>query len=190
MKLIILDIDETLLHATDTLMHEAYDFKVFDYFVYKRPFLDTFLLELKKHFKVAIWSSASDDYVQEIVGQIFPKDYQLEFVWGRSKCTLQIDPQSIDDYGSFDYFNHMNYSKLLKKVAKKGYATLEEMLIIDDTPRKCKYNYGNAIYPTPFLGNPNDTELELLLQYLISIKEVENVRKIEKRNWREIKTLK
>ena len=186
MKLIVLDIDETLLHATDKILHENYDFKVFDYFVYKRPFLNEFLVELKKHFKVAVWSSASDDYVQEIVNHIFPKEYELEFVWGRSKCTLQIDSQSIDDYGYFDYFNHMNYSKILKKVVKKGYAKLEAILIIDDTPRKCKYNYGNAIYPAEFLGNPEDTELQLLLKYLISIKDFENVRLIKKRNWKEI----
>lgn len=185
MKLIVLDIDETLVHATNKMLHDNYDFKVFDYFVYKRPFLDEFLLELKKHFKVAVWSSASDDYVQEIVAQIFPKEYELQFVWGRSKCTLQIDSQSIDDYGYFDYFNHMNYSKILKKVARKGYAKIEDILIVDDTPRKCKYNYGNAIYPTEFLGNQDDNELEMLLPYLISIKDVENVRQIEKRTWKE-----
>lgn len=186
MKLIVLDIDETLLHTTDKMLHEHYDFKVFDYFVYKRPFLDEFLLEIKNHFQVAIWSSASDDYVAEIVAHIFPKNYPLEFAWGRSKCTLQIDSQNIDDYGYLDYYNHMNYSKILKKVTKKGYAKLEDILIVDDTPRKCKYNYGNAIYPTEFLGNPEDNELKLLLKYLISIKDVENVRRIEKRNWKEI----
>ncbi|WP_445458005.1 NIF family HAD-type phosphatase [Flavobacterium sp. HNIBRBA15423] len=188
MKLIVLDIDETLLHAKEKVIHDNFDFKIFDYYIYKRPWLDEFLLEIKKHFKVAIWSSASDDYVAEIVSLIFPKDYDLQFVWGRSKCTLQIDSQSIDDYGYFDYFNHMNYSKILKKVERKGYAKLKDILMIDDSPRKCKYNYGNAIYPTEFLGDANDNELKLLLNYLITLKEVENVRKIEKRNWREINT--
>ena len=120
MKLIVLDLDETLIHATKKKIHEEYSFQVFNYFVYKRPFLDGFLSELKNHFKVAVWSSASDDYVAEIVAKIFPENYPLEFVWGRSKCTLQIDSQSIDDYGYFDYFNHMNYVKILKKVAKKN----------------------------------------------------------------------
>ncbi|MCO6163502.1 HAD family hydrolase [Flavobacterium sp. NRK F7] len=184
MKLIVLDLDETLIHATKKKIHEKYSFQVFNYFVYKRPFLDVFLSELKNHFKVAVWSSASDDYVAEIVAKIFPENYPLEFVWGRSKCTLQIDSQNIDDYGYFDYFNHMNYVKILKKVAKKKFARLEDILIVDDTPRKCKYNYGNAIYPTEFLGDSNDSELPLLLDYLISIKEVENVRTLEKRNWK------
>ena len=184
MKLIILDIDETLIHANAKAISEDWDFKVFDYFIYKRPWLDQFLLEIKKHFKIAVWSSASDDYVKEVVSKIFPEDYELEFVWGRSRCTLRLDHQSIDEYGYLDYFNHRNYSKILKKVKKKGYADLKDMLIIDDTPRKCKYNYGNAIYPKEFLGDKNDNELQLLFQYLLKIKDAENFRTIEKRGWR------
>lgn len=186
MKLVVLDLDETLIHASEKLIHKKYSFQVFNYFVYKRPFLSEFLSELKNHFQVAVWSSASDDYVAEVVAKIFPKNYPLAFVWGRSKCTLQIDSQSIDDYGYFDYFNHMNYVKILKKVAKKKFARLKDILIVDDTPRKCKYNYGNAIYPSEFLGDYNDSELPLLMDYLISIKEVENVRTLEKRNWKKI----
>ena len=59
------------------------------------------------------------------------------------------------------------------------------MLIIDDTPRKCKYNYGNAIYPKEFLGDKNDDELKLLFEYLLKIKDVKNFRTIEKRGWRD-----
>jgi carboxy-terminal domain RNA polymerase II polypeptide A small phosphatase len=36
-KLLILDLDETLIHATSKKLSREPDFIVFDYFVYKRP---------------------------------------------------------------------------------------------------------------------------------------------------------
>jgi len=184
-QLVILDLDETQIHATLNPKDEKWDFDIFKYKVYKRPGLDHFLKELKKHYDVAIWSSASDDYVEKVVNEIFPENYSLKFVWGRSKCTLQYGVQDIDDLGYSDYFNHMNYAKILKKAVKRGLADYKRTLIIDDTPQKLKYNYGNAIYPKEFLGDPNDNELELLINYLIKIKESADFRGLEKRYWRE-----
>jgi carboxy-terminal domain RNA polymerase II polypeptide A small phosphatase len=83
------------------------------------------------------------------------------------------------------YAAHYHYLKILKKVRKKGYA-LERVLIVDDTPSKARRNYGNAIYPKEYLGEPEDCELTLLLDYLIKIKDVPNVRAIEKRTWKSI----
>ena len=115
----------------------------------------------------------------------FPENYPLRFIWGRSKCTLQYGNQDIEDIGYSDYFNHMNYAKILKKAVKKGLADYKRTLMIDDTPQKLKYNYGNAIYPVEFKGDLNDNELALLLDYLIKIKEREDFRAFEKRFWKE-----
>lgn len=60
-KLLILDLDETLIHATAEKLSIQEDFLFDKYFVYKRPHLDWFLSEISKHFKVGIWSSASDE---------------------------------------------------------------------------------------------------------------------------------
>ena len=78
---------------------------------------------------------------------------------------------------------HMNYQKHLKKLVRFGWP-VEKMLIIDDSPEKCVQNYGNAIYPRAFEGDANDKELILLARYLGTLKDCENVRKIEKRGWR------
>ncbi|WP_367180326.1 hypothetical protein [uncultured Tenacibaculum sp.] len=40
------------------------------------------------------------------------------------------------------------------------------------------------MYINPFEGNKSDNELKILSEYLISIKDIENVRAIEKRGWR------
>lgn len=75
------------------------------------------------------------------------------------------------------------YLKNLKKVKHRGY-DLAKVLIVDDSPEKVQRHYGNAIYVTPFHGSPDDSELRLLSGYLRSLHPVDDVRRIEKRNWR------
>lgn len=182
--LLILDLDETLVHACqEKLAYEA-DFALFDYHVYIRPHLSHFLEQIRDSFTVAVWSSASDDYVVQVVKHIFPEDFELAFVWGRSRCTYKGNIQ-IDEYGYYsdDYMNHYFYIKRLQKLKRKGYQ-MERILIVDDTPRKSRQNYGNAIYPSEYNGDPTDDELIFLSKYLLTLKDEINVRTIEKRGWR------
>ncbi|BCA59088.1 hypothetical protein HMP06_1857 [Sphingomonas sp. HMP6] len=62
---------------------------------------------------------------------------------------------------------------------------MERVLIVDDTPEKCVQNFGNAIYPKPFEGSLEDNELRLLTAYLKTLKDEANVRRLEKRRWRD-----
>lgn len=180
--LLILDLDETLIHASATALERAADFKLFGYHIYKRPYLSQFIQQCSEVFDLAVWSSASDDYVQEVVQQIFPEPEVLKFVWGRSRATLRRSFNPDYTRNSYDP-DHWHYLKLLKKVTKLGFA-LERMLIVDDTPEKCIKNYGNAIYPLPYEGDETDNELELLAVYLRTLASRRNVRTIEKRRWR------
>ena len=182
--LVVLDLDETLIHATENELDQKADFQFFDYHIYKRPYLNEFLTEINEDFLLAVWSSASDDYVEEIVNQIFQKKIKLEFVWGRSRCTYRRNLQ-IDEYGYYDdnQRNHYHYIKPLKKVKKYGY-DLGKILIVDDSPHKCQDNFGNAIYPKEFKGETQDDELKLLSQYLKTFIGKKTVRRFEKRNWR------
>ena len=182
--LLVLDLDETLLHATDTKLDVEPDFELFNYFVYKRPFLEQFLYEMSEAYLLAVWSSASDDYVGEAVQRIFPETINLEFVWGRSRCTYRRD-FTMDEqrYYSRSHSDHYHYVKPLKKLKRKGYH-IDRILIVDDSPHKCQDNYGNAIYPKEFSGDPDDDELKRLAAYLQTLKNMENVRRIEKRFWR------
>lgn len=179
--LLILDLDETLIHADKDDCAFKSDFEVFDYKVVKRPYLKEFLENCNKDFKIAIWSSASDEYVDEIVSKIKPDSLDFEFVWGRSRATYKptID---LDETGYSD-LDHFHYIKRLKKIKPLGYR-LEKTLIVDDTPHKSKENYGNAIYVKEFYGESEDNELQILEKYLQEIKDCDDVRKIEKRGWR------
>ncbi len=181
--LLILDVDETLIYATEKKLNQHSDFEIFGYYIYKRPFLNEFLNAIKDDFLIAIWSSASDEYVNEVIKRIIPNDVSLEFIWGRSRCTYKRNIQT-DEYGYYDseINNHYHYIKPLKKLKKKGYA-LNRILIVDDTPHKSKDNFGNAIYPNAFMGDIADSELSKLSKYLKTFTTLDSVRHIEKRNW-------
>ena len=71
----------------------------------------------------------------------------------------------------------------MKKVKKLRY-DLDNVLVIDDSPEKLQRNYGNHILVIPFTGNQKDTELKELSIFLDKLKNLESVRSIEKRNWR------
>ncbi|WP_417385829.1 HAD family hydrolase [Gimesia sp.] len=171
--LLILDIDETLLYAADRPLDRRPDCQIGPYAVYLRPYLTDFLNQVSQHYRIAVWSSSSPDYVDAVVDTIFPKWIELKFSWSRERCINRYDPELHEQY----------YIKDLKKVRRQGYH-LERVLIVDDTPRKVERNYGNAIYVTPWFGDQNDHELQLLTKYLLQIRDQANLRRIEKRNWK------
>ena len=171
--LLILDLDETLVYSSELKLSYKEDYIVDKYYVYKRPGVDDFLESIQHNFDVAIWTSSTEDYAQNIVSNIFPDNYPLKFIYGRTKCTLTF------------LFEHQKYvyAKNLSKLKRKDFS-LEKILIIDDSPEKLKRNYGNHIRVEPFTGSRDDKELSKLSKYLKMIKTKQNVRKIEKRTWR------
>lgn len=172
-KLIILDLDETLIYSSLEKLSSKEDFLVGDYFVYKRPNLDMFLKFIQNNFQLAVWSSSTSDYAEGIVKQLFLDQSILKFIWAREKCVSKLDIESREQY----------WVKDLKKVKKLGF-DLEKVLVIDDSPEKLQRNYGNHIPVIPFLGDPKDDELPRLINFLKKIKSLAIVRSIEKRNWR------
>jgi RNA polymerase II subunit A small phosphatase-like protein len=170
--LLILDLDETLVFAAEEPLGRGHDFTVGPYVVYRRPRLGEFLASCSACFRLAVWSTAGDDYVRAVVGRIMPSGVEPAFVWGRSRCVRRFDPERFED----------DFVKDLGKVRRLGYR-LERVLIADDTPRKVRRHYGNAVYVPPFLGDPRDEVLPRLARYLASLRDVANVRALEKRGW-------
>jgi len=169
--LLILDLDETLLHASDEPLEQMEDLRVDKYWVYIRPGLNEFLLHCSRYFQMAVWSSASDDYVEELVEAVVAPVVPLEFVWARSRGTFRRDL----------VFDEYFYAKDLYKVKRRGY-DLSRVLIVDDDPQKVAKNYGNAVYITKFVGGP-DSMLSHLAPYLATLSTKPDFRRIEKRRW-------
>ncbi len=169
--LLILDLDETLIHSVDNALGSEADFSVGELLVYQRPHLREFLKGCSEVFDIAIWSSGGSEYVSAIVNVIFPVT-QPVFVWSRSRCTEKFDPET----------NCVFFKKDLKKVTRRGYS-LKKILVVEDQKRNLQGQYGNAVYVSPFLGDMNDAELKDLLPFLQRLATAEDVRAIEKRSW-------
>ncbi len=171
--LLILDLDETLIHATTAPLRKPPDFVFDEFLIYRRPHLDRFLAFAEEHFSVAVWTSSSPDYAAEIVRNIFPAPDRLEFLWARDRCTPRWDWS----VGEVDWL------KPLQKVKRLG-IPLEEMIAVDDSPEKYIRNYGNLVRVAPFVGDTDDDELLRLERYLLVLKGLPDVRAAEKRWWR------
>ncbi len=173
-KLLILDLDETLIHSTKKELNYPGDFKIDEYHVYQRPNLEQFIATCSSWFDLAVWTAASPSYANKIIEFIFPKSVELKFIFTGDRCTRRYNSELMEAY----------YIKPLKKVKRRGFS-LEQVLIIDDTPETFEKNYGNGILVKKYSGAREDDEFILLLKYLQAIATVENVRKIDKRGWRQ-----
>lgn len=181
-NLLVLDVDETLIHGSEVPLDREADFRAREYHIYRRPYLSRFLAACSKWYELGVWSSASDRYVELIVEEVFPEPEHLHFVWGASRTTVKRTLPG--DYARFGAnLGDYHYQKRLSKIKRFGWP-LERVLIVDDSPEKSAANFGNAIYPVPFEGDQGDDELKYLASYLHELKSCENYRRIEKRNWR------
>lgn len=179
--LLILDLDETLIRAVEHPLDRPADFRLPDFHVYRRPHLDAFLALVSEHFDLAVWSTGNESYVDAIVNAIFPDVSALQFCWNRSRAIRRTNEwgDGFMDEGR----EHLRFIKPLEKVKRLGW-NLDRVLVVDDTPAKLERSYGNAIYPVPYMGAEDDRELELLGKYLLTLRDEPNMRRIEKRTWR------
>jgi RNA polymerase II subunit A small phosphatase-like protein len=110
--LLILDLDETLVHASEEPLGRAHDFAVGPYFTYRRPHLAEFLIDCSVSFRLSVWSAGSEDYVGQTVARIMPPGVEPAFAWGRGRCVRRYDPERLEE----------NSLKNLKKVSRRPFA--------------------------------------------------------------------
>jgi carboxy-terminal domain RNA polymerase II polypeptide A small phosphatase len=171
-QLIVLDLDETLIHATQDII-DNYDFRIQDFYVKKRPHLEKFLHYCNDNFEIGIWTSSTENYAQAIIENILPEIITPIFIWSRERCTIDTNKDT----------EEREYIKDLKKVKKLGFS-LDNIVAVDDSPEKLKRQYGNLIRIKPFYDDLNDQELHKLTLFLPNILNTKDIRKLEKRNWR------
>jgi TFIIF-interacting CTD phosphatase-like protein len=124
--LLILDLDETLVCATEHPLPHGAGFAVGQYFVYVRPHFQEFLESASKWFKLAVWTSAGSDYGQAVIQRLISPPARLEFAWFSDKCVQRTDLETQLRYAVKD----------LRKVRRTVDVPLERILVIDDSPEK------------------------------------------------------
>jgi RNA polymerase II subunit A small phosphatase-like protein len=170
-----LDLDETLIYASERPLATDHDFRCGTCFIHKRPFVHEFLDICARAYDLGVWTSATMDYAQCIQLVLFD-GFPLAFLWARDRCIQRYDVESREYY----------WVKDLKKVKRAGFE-LDRVLMVDDTRRNLERNYGNLVVVSKFAGDPADRELMHLADYLGELAGEEDLRRIEKRGWRQTK---
>lgn len=84
--LLILDLDEMLIYVSEKELDWFGDFQLDYYYVYKCLYLDFFLVEVEYDFLLVVWLLVFDEYVKEVLCQIFKNFEVFQFIWGNSWC--------------------------------------------------------------------------------------------------------
>jgi RNA polymerase II subunit A small phosphatase-like protein len=138
-KLLVLDLDETLVYATDQRLSTPEAFRIGPYYVYLRPHVHPFLDACDFRFDVAVWTASSADYATAVATELFGALERLQFLWSRTRCTIRHDPDTRETY----------WIKDLKKIRRLGYR-LGQVIVVDHTAKKHERNYGNLVRVRPF----------------------------------------
>jgi len=175
--LLVLDVDETLVHTVDTtkesLPDRPADFLFGkNYHVYLRPHLQTFLGRCESRYTLAVWSAGGRAYIDFLLPRLFKNPHSLAFAWSSNRCGFR----RLETGEAFAI-------KDLKKVKKRGFR-LERTLLVEDTPANGSRQYGNVVAVRPYMGEQDDDELLKLATYLEKLYHRPNFRTVEKRGWR------
>jgi carboxy-terminal domain RNA polymerase II polypeptide A small phosphatase len=155
-RLVIFDLDETLVHATNSQLEHAPSFEHSPYFIYQRPFIRELLTATKPFYDFAVWSSSSSGYVEAVVEKVFGVEFEVKFAWAVERCVQRVHAQS----------NSYVYIKDLRKVQSQGYP-VDRITIVDDSPEKIARQPRNHLQIKPFLGQADDRELLEITEELI-----------------------
>lgn len=165
-KVLILDMDETLIHSSNFPPHPKVSYFVLSdknmpessFFVYKRPGLDNFLKFVQENFEVFIFTYGQKEYADPIIDKIFPsldKDHRLY----RDLCETS--------------------SGLVKKNLEMFKTSEKNIILVDDNEAEINFNPSNTIKIKRWKGIPDDTELiDWLPKVLRKCKDSEDVREI------------
>ncbi|CDW80669.1 nli interacting factor-like phosphatase family protein [Stylonychia lemnae] len=161
-KLLILDMDETLIHAAASSEIENYPVKPniitqfddpddnrLEIAIFFRPYLHTFLKNMAKYFQIVIFTASDQNYADCILNIVDPERLYIDMRMYRPFCKST-------DFG---------YIKDLSIIQNRN---LENVVIVDNNLFCCALQINNAIPIQPFYCDPKDEELNYLEQYLMN----------------------
>lgn len=165
-KLLLLDLDETLIHCIDAYPGaRRFDMEV-DFIndegeqlqglLNIRPFAAEFLREMSQHFEVVIFTASMKYYADRILRILDPKKEFISSVFTREHCSKTKTDRLVKDLSIFKHI------------------PLNEMILVD--------NNMYCMWPQPHLGIPvlsfeherNDRELQSLTEFLLHLKDHKN----------------
>jgi Dullard-like phosphatase family protein len=166
-KLLVLDLDETLVHSrfsqfkikSDIILNINIDGRDHIIHVLKRPYLAHFLKEISKYFEILIFTASIPQYASPLLDEL-----DTEKIFNR-----RLFREHCISYNGL-------YLKDLKQIGED----LKNMIIIDNNPASYALNQDNGIPILTWYDNINDNELNKLIPLLKYLSNVDDVRPIIK----------
>lgn len=176
-KVLVLDLDETLIHSyhdgmvrqtvipgtpPNFVLKVTIDRHPVRFYVHKRPHVDYFLDVVSKWYDLVVFTASMEIYGTAVADRLDSGRGTLRRRFYRQHCTLE--------YGS--------YTKDLSAVSQD----LSSIFILDNSPSAYKLFPDNAIPIKSWFTDPHDTALLNLLPVLDALRFTSDVRTILSRN--------
>lgn len=166
---VLLDLDNTLV-SSSLSDYPPYDFIIDTevegspgeretIYVSKRPHLDIFLSKLSKIAKIILFTAACKEYAEKVIAFIDPHKKYFSGCYYRNSCTLQPNNSYTKDIGIAG-------------------TRPERTILVDDSIASFGGKFDNAITIKPYVGDPQDRELDTLLSVINALNGVDDVRVI------------
>ena len=173
-KVILLDMDETLIHSEEYKQGTVYDL-IIDMTglmkntekigVFIRPYCRQFLERLKDHFELVIFTAARKDYADKVISKLDPYNNIFTARLYRRNCT-QIMGSYVKDF------------RVIKNRA------VEDMMLVDNLIYSYSLNLQNGLPIKPYLRGSDDCELEFLAERLTALKPFHDLREFLEKEFR------
>lgn len=160
-KCLVLDLDETLVHSSFKIIHQA-DFIVpveidnltHNVYVIKRPGVDEFLRRMGDLYEIVVFTASLSKYADPVLDMLDIHRVVRHRLF-RESC-----------------YNHKgNYVKDLSQVGRD----LTQTIIIDNSPASYIFHVNNAVPVSSWFNDPHDTELLDLIPFLDDLTGVPDV---------------
>ena len=155
--LLVLDIDETLLHSTWEQLNQQADFCYKGRKVYLRPHLHDFMDFCFQHFTVGIYSSAKAEYAKYLLKKVVCDLNKFHFIRTRAHCRKIYKNEG---WGDMEIY--------LKDLALLPDYQPDTSFMVDDQPSTV-HPLDAVVIVDEYRGNKLDDELLLLKEDLLKL---------------------
>ncbi|EMR11200.1 hypothetical protein PNEG_00792 [Pneumocystis murina B123] len=160
-KCLVLDLDETLVHSSFKVIHQAdfiipvkIDSTYHNVYVIKRPGVDSFMKRMGELFEIVVFTASLSKYADPVLDML-DIHHVVKHRLFRESC-----------------FNHQgNYVKNLSQLGRE----LKNVLIIDNSPASYVFHPTHAVPISSWFNDSHDTELLDLIPFLEDLTTVPDV---------------
>ncbi|OMJ95454.1 hypothetical protein SteCoe_1222 [Stentor coeruleus] len=163
-KTLILDLDETLVHAEDNPINCHVCLKIpikGQIGLNLRPYCFDLLKFASKEFEVIIFTASQKSYADAIIDHLDPLHLFVHHRLYREHCTA----------------NHEHYIKNIERIADRN---IKDIIIVDNSIISFLFHLDNGVPISTWYSNINDFQLKLLIDYLKLMIPVNDIREVNR----------